>query len=122
MNFFEDENVVREIKKAGRKKILIAGLWTEICVALPALDAIEAGYEVYVVADACGDVSSVAHDMSMHRMIQAGAVTVTWLQVLLELQRDWARMEIYGEVLNIAKEHAGAYGVGIQYAEAVLKK
>ncbi|MCD1294219.1 hydrolase [Methanocella sp. CWC-04] len=122
MNFMEDEDVVDSIKMSGRKKLLIAGLWTEICVALPAINALEAGYEVYVVADACGDVSEVAHDMAMHRMIQAGAVPVTWLQVLLELQRDWARQETYDEVLKVAKEHAGAYGVGIQYAEAVLKK
>lgn len=121
MNFMEDQKVIDEVKKTGRKKLLLAGLWTEICIALPAINALEAGYEVYVVADACGDVSGMAHDMSMQRMIQAGAVPVTWLQVLMELQRDWARKETYDEVLAIAKEHAGAYGAGIQYAEAVFR-
>jgi len=120
MNLFEDARVVKAIEATGRKKIMLAGLWTEICVALPTIDMIEKGYEIYVVADACGDVSDTAHDMAMQRMTQAGAVPVTWLQVLLELQRDWARTGTYDAVMKIAKEHGGAYGIGIQYAKAML--
>lgn len=120
MNFWEDEKVVSAIKKTGRKKLILAGLWTEICIALPAINALEDGYEVYFVSDACGDVSYEAHSMAMQRMIQAGAVPITWLQFLLELQRDWARVKTYDAVLSIVKEHAGAYGIGIQYAKAVL--
>jgi nicotinamidase-related amidase len=120
MNFWEDEKVVTAIKKTGRKKLILAGLWTEICIALPAINALEDGYEVYFVSDACGDVSHEAHSMALHRMIQAGAVPMTWLQVLLELQRDWARVKTYDAVLSVVKEHAGAYGIGIQYAKAVL--
>jgi hypothetical protein len=80
----------------------------------------EAGYEVYVVADACGDVNQMAHDMAMQRIIQAGAVPVTWLQVLLEFQRDWARRETYTAVLDIVKQHAGAYGIGVEYAYTMV--
>ncbi len=120
MNFWEDEKVIEAIEETDRRKLVISGLWTEICVALPALSAIEDGYEVYVVGDACGDVSVMAHDMAMQRMIQAGAVPMNWLQVLLELQRDWARQETYEAVINVVKEHAGAYGQGVVYAQAML--
>lgn len=122
MNFWEDKTVRKAIDKAGRKKILLAGLWTEICIALPAINAIESGYEVYFVADASGDVSADAHYMAVQRMIQAGAVPMTWLQVLLELQRDWARSKTYDGVMEIAKAHAGAYGIGIDYAGFALGK
>jgi nicotinamidase-related amidase len=122
MNLWEDNNVRKAIDKIGRKKILLAGLWTEICIALPTIQALEAGYEVYFVADACGDVTSDAHEMAVQRMIQAGAVPMTWLQVMLELQRDWARTGTYHGVMDIAKEHAGAYGIGIVYAGFALGK
>lgn len=120
MNSWEDPKVVDAVKKTGRKKLVMGGLWTEVCIVLPTIQALEAGYEVYVVADACGGTSPVAHDVAIQRMVQAGAVPITWLQFLLELQRDWARQETYDAVLALAKEHAGAYGVGIQYAKAVL--
>ena len=122
MNFWEDKNVRKALDKIGRKKLLLAGLWTEICIALPTIQAIESGYEVYFVADACGDVSSDAHYLAVQRMIQAGAVPMNWLQVMLELQRDWARSETYHGVMDIAKEHAGAYGIGIEYAGFALGK
>lgn len=86
----------------------------------PALGAIDDGYEVYIVTDASGGVSPEAHEMAIRRMIHAGAVPVTWLQVLLEYQRDWARQETYIPVNNIAKEHAGAYGLGIDYAKTMF--
>ncbi|WP_224367894.1 hydrolase [Hyalangium versicolor] len=120
MNTWEDKRVVDEVKKTGRKKIVIAGLWTEVCIVMPTLDALREGFEVYVVVDACGGTSPVAHDMAVQRMIQAGAQPITWLQYLLELQRDWARQETYDATTGIVKQHAGTYGIGIQYAKAVL--
>lgn len=120
MNCWEDSRVVDEVKKIGRRKLVLAGLWTEVCIVLPTIQAIEAGYEVYVVTDACGGTSPVAHDMAIRRMVQAGAVPATWLQFLLELQRDWARTETYDAVMAIAKEHAGSYGLGIVYAKTML--
>ncbi|WP_044237928.1 hydrolase [Chondromyces apiculatus] len=120
MNCWEDKAVRAEIERIGRKKIVLAGLWTTACINFPTIQLLEEGYEVYVIADACGDVSQVAHDMSIARMVQAGAVPMTWLQFVLELQRDWARQETYEAVNQLAMEHAGAYGVGIQYARAVL--
>jgi nicotinamidase-related amidase len=120
MNCWEDERVVDAVRRTGRTKVVLAGLWTEVCVALPALDAMREGYEVYVVCDACGGVSLVAHDLAIERMTQAGAMPITWLQFLLELQRDWARRERYDAVLEVVERHAGAYGVGVQYAHAML--
>lgn len=117
MNAWDDKNVVNEVQKAGNKKLVVAGLWTEVCVVMPVLDALEDGYEVYVVTDASGGVTTEAHDMAVERMIQAGATPITWMQYMLELQRDWANQETYDEVLSIAKEHGGAYGLGAQYAE-----
>ncbi|MFD7448687.1 hydrolase [Kitasatospora sp. NPDC059827] len=120
MNAWEDEAVVEAVKATGRGKVVIAGLWTEVCLVLPVLSMIDQGYEVYVVTDASGGVSPQAHEHAIQRMTQAGAVPVTWVQVLLELQRDWARTETYGAVMEIVKEHAGAYGLGVVYAQAVI--
>ncbi|MGW1642175.1 hydrolase [Streptomyces lavendulae] len=120
MNAWEDEALVEAIRATGRKKIILSGLWTEVCLVLPALSALEQGYEVYVVSDASGGVTPAAHEHALQRMIAAGAVPVTWVQVLLELQRDWARQETYGAVMDIVKEHAGAYGLGVVYAQAVI--
>jgi nicotinamidase-related amidase len=120
MNSWEDRRVVDAIKKTGRKKIVMGGLWTEVCIAFPSLDALREGYEVYVVADACGGTSEVAHDLAIQRVVQAGGVPITWLQFLLELQRDWARQETYEPVNEVVRQHAGAYGVGVQYARAML--
>lgn len=121
INAWEDKNFTAAVKKTGRKKLVFGGLWTELCVAMPVISALEEGYECYVVADACGDVNTMAHDMAMARMIQADAVPMTWLQVLIELQRDWARKETYDAVLQVAKAHAGSYGLGIEYVEAMLR-
>ena len=120
MNCWEDQNVVIEVEKIGRKKLVLAGLWTEVCIVLPAIQAMEAGYEVYVIADACGGTSTTAHDMAIERLIQAGAVPMTWLQFLLELQRDWARTETYDAVMKVVREDAGTYGLGVEYAKAML--
>ncbi|MFE4591560.1 hydrolase [Streptomyces laurentii] len=120
MNAWEDEAFVEAVKATGRRKLVIAGLWTEVCVVLPALSALAQGYEVYVVADASGGVTPEAHAHSVQRLIQAGVVPVTWVQVLLELQRDWSRGATYEAVMDVVKEHAGAYGLGVVYAEAVI--
>jgi nicotinamidase-related amidase len=119
MNSWEDENVIDEINLIGKARIVLAGLWTSVCVVGPALSALEQGYEIYVIADACGDVTSEAHDRAMDRMVQAGARPMTAMQYLLELQRDWARSETYGITTGIAQIHGGAYGLGIAYTEAI---
>ncbi len=116
MNAWEDQRVVDQVKKFGRKKVVMAALWTEVCLLEPALSAIDEGYDVYIVTDASGGVSKEAHDIAVQRMVQAGAHPITWLQYMLELQRDWARSETYMPVMKIATEHAGGYGLGIIYA------
>ncbi|MEV6805685.1 hydrolase [Streptomyces sp. NPDC017248] len=120
MNAWEDAAFVDAVKATGRSKLVIAGLWTEVCVVLPTLSALAQGYEVYVVTDASAGVTPQAHEHAVQRVLQAGAVPVTWVQVLLELQRDWARTETYAATTGVVKEHAGAYGLGIVYAQAVI--
>ena len=120
MNSWEDKRVVEAVQKTGRKKVVIAALWTEVCLATAGLSALDDGYEVYVVTDASAGVTKEAHEMAIQRLIQAGAVPVTWLQVMLEWQRDWARQETYDAVINVAKEHGGGYGLGINYAKTML--
>jgi len=115
MNPWEDRRVVDAVLATGRRKVILAGLWTEVCVALPALSAAAQGFEVYVVVDACGGTSLEAHQVAVQRMVQAGVVPVTWLQVLLELQRDWARDSTAAATRDVAMEHAGAYGQGSAY-------
>lgn len=97
--------------------MIIAGLWTEVCVTMPTLEAMADGYEVYVVTDASGGTSKEAHEMAVLRMLQAGAAPVTWQQVLLEWERDWNNKETYNGVTEIIKEHSGAYGQGIAAQE-----
>jgi len=120
MNAWEDQRVVDQVKKFGHKKLVMAALWTEVCLLEPTLSAIDQGYDVYIVTDASGGVSKEANDMAVQRMIQAGAHPITWLQYMLELQRDWARSETYMPVMTVAKEHAGGYGLGIVYATEML--
>ena len=120
MNSWEDPKVVEAVRNTDRKKLVMAALWTEVCLATASLSALDDGFEVYIVTDASAGVTLEAHEMAIQRMIQAGAVPVTWLQVLLEWQRDWARQETYNAVMSVAKEHAGGYGLGINYAKAML--
>jgi len=122
MNAWDDQNFVAAIKATGRTKIVLAGLWTETCVALPTVQAIHDGYEIYVVEDCCGDVSQLAHDNAMKRVIQAGAKPVTSLSVMLEWQRDWAQKDTYDAVMDIVKTHYGAYGIGVEYAYTMVHK
>jgi nicotinamidase-related amidase len=120
MNSWDDTNFVAAVKNTGRKKIVLAGLWTETCVALPTIQAIHDGFEVYVAEDCCGDVSQLSHDNAMKRIIQAGAKPVTALSTLLEWQRDWAFRDTYDAVMAIVKTHGGAYGVGVEYAYTMV--
>ena len=121
MNSWDDQKVRDALAKNGRKKVVVSGLWTEVCNTTFALCAmLEGGYEIYMVEDASGGTSKAAHDYAMLRMIQAGVVPVTWQQVMLEWQRDWARKETYDAVTAIVKEHSGAYGMGIDYAYTMV--
>jgi nicotinamidase-related amidase len=123
MNSWDDQKVRDALAAAGRKKVIVAGLWTEVCNTTFALCAmLEGDYEIYMVADASGGTSKEAHDYAMQRMIQAGVVPVTWQQVLLEWQRDWARRDTYNPVIDIVKEHSGAYGMGVDYAYTMVHK
>src|SRR5271156_6052135 len=120
MNSWDDKNFVAAIETTGRKKIVLAGLWTETCVALPTVQALHDGYEIYVVEDCCGDVSALSHENAMKRVVQAGAKPVTALSVMLEWQRDWALKETYDAVMDVAKTHCGAYGVGVESAYTMV--
>ena len=121
MNTWEDEKAHAAIVAKGKKKIVLAGLWTEVCIVGPALSALTEGYEVYVITDACGGVSDEAHNVAIERMLQAGVQPITATQYVLELQRDWARSETYAAVTSLFKKYGGAYGLGIQYAHDMLK-
>ncbi|BEM42229.1 hydrolase [Serratia marcescens] len=120
MNSWEDAAFVKAVEATGRKKLVISALWTEVCLTFPALMALEAGYEVYVVTDTSGGTSVDAHERSIDRLVQAGAVPVTWQQVLLEYQRDWARKDTYDAVMALVREHSGAYGMGVDYAYTMV--
>lgn len=120
MNTWEDARIAEIVNRIGKPKIVLAGLWTSVCIVGPALSALDQGFEVYVIADACGDVSDEAHERAMQRMIQAGARPMTSLQYLLELQRDWARSETYDLTTGIAKINGGGYGLGIIYAKSMF--
>lgn len=120
MNTWEDEAVIARVNQIGKPRIVLAGLWTSVCIVGPALSALDQGFEVYVVTDACGDVSEEAHERAVTRMVQAGASPITSLQYLLELQRDWARAGTYDLTTGIAKKFGGAYGLGIIYAKTMF--
>ncbi|NKJ23392.1 hydrolase [Dyella sp. SG609] len=120
MNTWEDAAVIARVNEIGKGRIVLAGLWTSVCIVGPALSALDQGFEVYVIADACGDVSAEAHDRAMDRMVQAGARPMTSLQYLLELQRDWARGETYESTTGIARSNGGAYGLGVTYAKTMF--
>ncbi len=120
MNTWEDAAVIDEVNRIGKTRIVFAGLWTGVCIVGPVASAIDQGFEAYFIADACGDVSVEAHERAAQRMIQLGAVPMTSVQYLLELQRDWARTETYDSVTGVARKFAGAYGLGITYAKTMF--
>ncbi len=120
MNSWDDAKFVEAVKASGKKKIVLAGLWTQVCVTFPSIQAIADGFEVYVVEDLCGDLDLKTHEAAMRRVEQAGAKSVTWIQVMLEWQRDWALRETYAGVMDIVKSHGGAYGMGVEYAYTMV--
>lgn len=119
INAWLNNDFRKAVEASKRKKIVVAGLWTEACVLFPTLDLLKAGYEVYIPTDACGDVSVEAHERSVQRMIQAGAVPITSLQFLFELQQDWARGETYNEVMDILKKES-PYGIQVRFSKWAL--
>ena len=118
--YFANAAVIKQVNKIGKGRLVLAGLWTSVCIVGPTLSALEQGFEVYVVADACGDVSAEAHNRAMERMVQAGARPMTALQYLLELQRDWARTVTYESTTGIASTYGGSYGLGVIYAKTMF--
>ncbi len=120
MNTWEDARITDRVNAIGKPRIVLGGLWTSVCIVGPALSALDQGFDVHVIADACGDVSDEAHERAMQRMIQAGARPMTSLQYLLELQRDWARGDTYELTTGIAKVNGGGYGLGIIYAKTMF--
>jgi nicotinamidase-related amidase len=120
MNTWEDVRIADRVNKIGKGRLVFAGLWTSVCIVGPTLSALDQGFEVYVIADACGDVTDEAHERAMERMIQAGVRPMTSLQYLLELQRDWARGETYAQTVATSIEHGGGYGLGLVYAKTMF--
>lgn len=123
MNSWDDQKVRDALARNDRKKVVVSGLWTEVCNCTFALSAmLEGDYEIYMVADASGGTSLEAHNYAMDRMVQAGVVPMTWQQVLLEWQRDWAKKDTYNETIALVQEHSGAYGMGVDYAYTMVHK
>jgi len=120
INTWQDPNVTDVVAKTGRKQLIIAGLWTEVCVAMPAIQAAAEGYDVYVVTDACGSVSKEGHDMAVRRMVQHGITPINWIAVASEWQRDWARTGTAGEMAGLMVDHAGASGVAFAWEMQLL--
>lgn len=120
MNSWEDQRIAAQVNAIGHSRLVIAGMWTSVCIVGPVLSALEQDFEVYVLADACGDTSNEAHQRAMDRMVQAGARPMTSLQYLLELQRDWARGDTYTAVTDVAARFGGGYGLGLNYAKAMF--
>jgi nicotinamidase-related amidase len=120
INTWEDPRVVNWVKETGRKKIVMAALWTEICLAMPVIHALGQGYEVYIVTDASGGVSVEAHEMAIQRMVQAGAVPITWTVLASELQRDWARTATVPALTQMLVEHMGVVGTSFTWEQQLL--
>ncbi|MGV3482212.1 MAG: isochorismatase family protein [Sphingobium sp.] len=120
MNTWEDAAVIDAVNRIGKERLVFAGLWTSVCIVGPVASAIDQGFDVYFIADACGDISEEAHERAVQRMIQLGAKPLTALQYLLELQRDWARAETYDFTTGVAKRWGGAYGLGVTYAKTMF--
>jgi nicotinamidase-related amidase len=122
MNSWDTPAFREAVQKTGRKNVLLSGLWTEVCITWPALNMLAEGYNVYVVEDASAGTSPAAHEAALSRMVQAGAVRMTSVATVLEFQRDWAHREHYDALMNLFRDHGGAYGVGIEYAYTMVHK
>lgn len=125
INTWQDPKVTDIVKKSGRKQLVLAALWTEVCLAMPTIQALGEGYDVFIVTDASGGVSAEAHDMAVRRLVQAGAVPITWMAVLAEWQRDWARLDTATALSSVLMEHGGASGIAyaweVQLLESAIK-
>jgi nicotinamidase-related amidase len=121
MNLWEDEAARAAVVKTGRRRLLVSGLLTEACVSFPVLSALAEGYEVFVVGDACGGLTTASHELALRRMEAAGGYLTSWIQVLLELQRDWTRHETYDGARAIVEAHGGGYGIGLAYARDMIR-
>jgi nicotinamidase-related amidase len=121
MNVWEDEAARAAVVATGRRRLLVAGMLTEACVSFTVLSALGEGYEVFVVADTCGGLTPSSHDCALRRMETAGARITSWIQVLLELQRDWSRKETYDGARAIVEANGGGYGIGLAYARDMIK-
>jgi nicotinamidase-related amidase len=122
MNSWDTQAFRDAIKATGKKNIILSGLWTEVCITWPTLNMLAAGYNIYVVDDACAGTSAAAHEAALSRMVQAGAVRMTTVATVLEFQRDWANREHYNALMDLFREHGGGYGVGIEYAYTMVHK
>jgi nicotinamidase-related amidase len=122
MNSWDDAGFRKAIEATGRKRIMLTGLWTEVCITWPTLEMLAAGYEIFVVEDCCGAITAAGHEAALSRMVQAGATRVSAIPALLEWQRDWANREHYDALMRILRQHAGAYGAGIEYAYTMVHK
>jgi nicotinamidase-related amidase len=122
MNSWDTPAFREAIKATGKKNIIMSGLWTEVCIAWPTLNMIAEGYNIFVVEDACGGTSAAAHDAALSRMVQAGAVRMTTIGTVLEFQRDWANRDHYNALMQLFRDHGGAYGTGIEYCYTMVHK
>ena len=120
INTWEDPAVTDIVKKSGRKQLVLAALWSEVCLAMPAIQAVGEGYDVFVVTDASGGVSAEAHDMAVRRLVQTGVVPITWLAVLAEWQRDWAREKTAKGLSQVLLEHGGGSGIALAWEIQLL--
>lgn len=122
MNSWDDAGFRKAIEATGRKNILMTGLWTEVCITWPTLEMLDAGYNIYTVDDCCGATSVAAHDAALSRMTQAGATRLTTIAACLEWQRDWKNRQHYDALMGLLRQHAGAYGAGVEYAYTMVHK
>ena len=120
INTWQDPAVTDIVAASGRKQLIICGFWTEVCVAMPAIQAAAEGYDVFVVTDACGAVSVEAHDMAVRRMVQHGITPINWLAVASEWQRDWARLDTASQLAGLMVDHAGGSGVAYAWEQQLL--
>jgi len=120
MNAWEDDNVIKEVNRIGKTRVVFGGLWTSVCIVGPVVSALDQGFEAFVLTDACGDVTAEAHERAVQRMVQTGARPMTSMQYLLELQRDWARGATYNQTVATAVTHGGGYGLGLVYAKSMF--
>jgi nicotinamidase-related amidase len=121
MNVWEDVRAREAVVNTGRRRLLVSGLLTEACVSFPVLSALADGYDVFVVGDACGGLTPAGHELALRRMEKAGARPTSWIQVLLELQRDWTRHDTYDGARAIVEGYGGGYGIGLAYARDMIR-